>query len=235
ETKIADKAEGDEDEEMDYTTSLLCDDGDIRLNEPINTDKGFVQEEGTNAAMTNKTEVPVSCYSHSFDLAAKFLNFLDIPTTEAEIVSPLDVPVHHEVPSKQTPTLLNVPVSVIIDSSSVFSTVISQSLQSFTSPLLLSTSTPPPKTEATNPPSTLPDFASVIQFNNRVTTLEQEVTELKKDPLHTQVTDLVDEHLDAKLGATRDEFMNFLSASLTARIIKKVKDQLPQILPEMNS
>ncbi|GJY60820.1 hypothetical protein Tco_0461477 [Tanacetum coccineum] len=241
ETKIANKAEGDEDEEIDYTISLLYDDVDIMLNEPVDTDKGFVQEEGTDAAMTNvqqgnenpeipqviedahvtlstvpqKTEVPVSSSSHSFDLEAKFLNFLDIPTIEAEIVSPIDVHVHHEVPSKQTPTLLTVPVSVITDSSPVFSTVIPHSLQSFTPPPLLSTPTPPPTTEATNPPSTLPNFASVFQFNNRVTTLEKEVVELKKDPLHTQVTALVDEHLDAKLGATKDEFMNFLSASLS--------------------
>ncbi|GJW06016.1 hypothetical protein Tco_1568439 [Tanacetum coccineum] len=53
ETKITDKAEGDEDEEMDYTTSHLYDDVDIRLNEPVDTDKGFVQEEGIDAAMTN--------------------------------------------------------------------------------------------------------------------------------------------------------------------------------------
>ncbi|GJV50839.1 hypothetical protein Tco_1446580 [Tanacetum coccineum] len=53
ETKIIDKIEGDEDEEMDYTTSQLYDDVDTRLNEPAETDKGFVQEEGTNAAMTN--------------------------------------------------------------------------------------------------------------------------------------------------------------------------------------
>nr|GEV87608.1 retrovirus-related Pol polyprotein from transposon TNT 1-94 [Tanacetum cinerariifolium] len=52
-----------------------------------------------------------------------------------------------------------------------------------------------------------------------VTTLEKEVTELKKgDPLNTQVTDLVDEHLDSRLRATRDEFMSYLSASITARI-----------------
>ncbi|GKB34284.1 hypothetical protein Tco_0879226, partial [Tanacetum coccineum] len=223
ETNITDKAEGDEDEEMDYTTRLF-------------------QEEGTNAAMTNvqhgnenpeisqviedahvtlstvlqNTKVPVFSSSHSSDLAAKFLNFLDIPTTEAEIVSPMDVHVHHEVLSKQTPTLLIVPVSVITESSPVYSTVIPQSLPFFTPPPLQSTSTPPPITKATNPPSTLPDFASVFQFNNRVTALEQEVAELKKDPLHTQVTALVDEHLDAKLGATRDEFMNFLLASLTS-------------------
>ncbi|GJU53098.1 hypothetical protein Tco_1226812 [Tanacetum coccineum] len=53
ETKIADKAKGDEDEEMDYTTSLLYDDVDIRLNEPVDTDKGCIHEKGTDAAMTN--------------------------------------------------------------------------------------------------------------------------------------------------------------------------------------
>ncbi|GJU47565.1 retrovirus-related pol polyprotein from transposon TNT 1-94 [Tanacetum coccineum] len=53
ETKITDKAEGDEDEEMDYTTSQLYDDVDIRLNEPVDTVKGFIQDEGTDAAMTN--------------------------------------------------------------------------------------------------------------------------------------------------------------------------------------
>ncbi|GJU82788.1 hypothetical protein Tco_1285153 [Tanacetum coccineum] len=116
ETNITDKAEGDEDEEMDYTTNL----------------------------------------------AAKFLNILDIPTTEAEIVSPMDVHVHHEVLSKQTTTLLIVPVSVITESSPVYSTVIPQSLPFFTPPPLQSTSTPPPITKATNPPSTLPDFASVF-------------------------------------------------------------------------
>nr|GEW87763.1 hypothetical protein [Tanacetum cinerariifolium]GEW87889.1 hypothetical protein [Tanacetum cinerariifolium] len=108
EIKVADKAEGDEDEEMDYTTSQLYDDVDIRLNESVDTDKGFVQEEGTNA-------------SHN-------------------------------------------------------------------------------------------------------------IGKRKDDPLKTQVTALVDEHLDARLGGTRDEFMNFLSASITARITEQVKNRLPQIL-----
>ncbi|GJY22302.1 hypothetical protein Tco_0394868 [Tanacetum coccineum] len=107
EIKITDKAEGDEDEEMDYTTSQLYDDVDIRLNELVDTDKEFIQEE-------------------------------------------------------------------------------------------------------------------VFQFNNRVTTLEKEVAELKKDPLHTQVTALVDDHQDTRLGATRAELMNFLSASLSVRITEQV-------------
>ncbi|GKE02373.1 hypothetical protein Tco_1390356 [Tanacetum coccineum] len=138
----------------------------------------------------------------------------------------MDVHVHHEVPSQQTPTFLIVPVSVITESSPIFTTVIPQSLPSFTPPLQQSTSTPP-TTKATNPQSALPNFASVFQFNNRVTTLEKEVVELKKDPLHTQVTALVDDHLDARLGATRDEFMNHLYASITTRIIEQVMIQLP--------
>ncbi|GJU09834.1 hypothetical protein Tco_1132230 [Tanacetum coccineum] len=262
ETKIKDKAEGDEDEEMDYTTSQLYDDVDIRLNEPVNTDKGFIQKEGTDAEKLNvqqgnknpeisqviedahvtlstvakKTEVLVTSSSHSFELVAKFLNFSDIPYTDAEIVSPIDVHVHHEVPSKQTPTLFTVHVSVITESSLIYSTVISQSIPSFTPPPPQSTPTPPPTTEATNLPSALLDFASVFQFNDRVSALEKDVFELKKDdPFKTQVTAQVDEHLDARLGATRDEFMNYLSASITAQITEQVKIKLPQILPEEES
>ncbi|GJY23464.1 hypothetical protein Tco_0397122 [Tanacetum coccineum] len=55
-----------------------------------------------------------------------------------------------------------------------------------------------------------------------ISALEKEVAELKKDPLHTQVMSLVDEHLDTSLGETREEFMKFLSESFTARI----KEQL---------
>ncbi|GJS98370.1 hypothetical protein Tco_0819540 [Tanacetum coccineum] len=156
ETKITDKAKGDEDEEMDYTTSQLCDDVDIRLNKPVQADDETVQK----------------------------------------------------------------------------STIIPQSIPSFTPPPPQSTPTPPPTTEATNLPCTLPNFASVFQFDNRVIALEKEVAELKRnDPLNTQVTALLDEHLDSRLGATKDELMNYLSASITTRITKQVKNQLPQILP----
>ncbi|GJS71456.1 hypothetical protein Tco_0704297 [Tanacetum coccineum] len=160
--EIEDKAKGDEDKGMDYTTSQFDDDVDVWLNEPINTDEGFIQKEGTNAEMINiqqgntnlettlnqviedahvtlstitkKTKVLVTSSSHSSELASKFLNFLDIPHTDAEIVSPMDVHVHHEVPSNQTPILLTIPVSVITKSLPVYTTVIPQSLPSFTPP-----------------------------------------------------------------------------------------------------
>ncbi|GJZ42647.1 hypothetical protein Tco_0589902 [Tanacetum coccineum] len=158
-------------------------------NENLKTTQEQVVEDAhvTISTVPKKTEVPVTSSSRSFNLASKFLNFLDIPQTDAEIVSPLDV---HATP------------------------------------------TPPSTIETTNPLSNLPDFSSVFRFNDRITALEKEVVDLKKDPLHTQVTSLVDSHLDTRLGETRQEFMNFLSESLTARIKEQVKDQLPQILPQ---
>ncbi|GJT04793.1 hypothetical protein Tco_0839255 [Tanacetum coccineum] len=254
-----DEIESDEDKGMDDTTYQFDDDVDARLKEPTQTDKEVVQGEGADAEMidaqqgnenlettqeqvvedayvtistvTKKTEVPTTSSSCSSDLASKFLNFLDIPHTDAEIVSPLDVHVHHEVPRAQAPTLLTIPISIITESSPVLINI-PQSSQTFTPPPILTTPTPLSTIETTNPISTLLDFASVFRFNDKITTLEKEVSKIKKDPLHTQVTSLVDEHLDIRLGETREEFMNFLSESLMARIKEQVKNQLPQILPK---
>ncbi|GKA39197.1 hypothetical protein Tco_0731748 [Tanacetum coccineum] len=218
------KDDDQEEEEFVHTPTDEKDDDNLEsesddaIKKPTQTDK-------------EKTEVLVTSSSRSSDLASKFLNFLDIPYANVEIASPLDVHVHHEVPRTQVPTLLIISVYVITESSPVY-TNIPQSSQTFTPPPILTTPNPPPTIETTNPLSTLPDFASVFRFNDRITTLEKEVAELKKDPLHTQVTTLVDEHLDTRLGETREEFMKFLSESLTTRIKEQVKDQLPQILPK---
>ncbi|GJS38638.1 hypothetical protein Tco_0563681 [Tanacetum coccineum] len=250
--------EEDEEEEEDEFVKTPSNDSDdedeVKITDKAEADDETIQKEVTNAELTNiqqgnenpeisqviedahvtlstvsqKTKVPVTSSSHSFDLASKFLNFLYIPHTDAEIVSLMDVYVHHKVPSQQTPTLLTIPTSVITDSSPVYSTIIPQSLPSFNPPPQQSISTPPPTIEATNPQSAIPGFASVFQFNNRVSALEKDVSELKKDdPLKTQVTALVDEHLYAILKATRYEFMSYLSAFITTRITEKVKIQLP--------
>ncbi|GJV03284.1 hypothetical protein Tco_1336853 [Tanacetum coccineum] len=230
ELKSNDETEGDE--EMDDTTDQFDDDADARLEEPTETAADLVQDAHvTISTITKKTEVPITSSSRSSDLASKFLNFLDIPHTDAEIVSPLDVPVYHEVPRTQAPTLLSIPVSVIPESSPVV-TNFPQSSHTFTPAPILATLTPPSTIQTTNPLSNLPDFSSVFRFNDKISALEKEVVELKKDPLQTQVTSLVDEHLDTRLGETREEFMNFLSESFTARIKEQVKDQLPQILPQ---
>ncbi|GJX76578.1 hypothetical protein Tco_0323389 [Tanacetum coccineum] len=93
ETNVEDKAEIDDDKGMDYTTNQFDDDENVRLNEPVVTDKGFIQKEGIDAEMINvkqgnenpeisqviedahltlstvpqKTEVPITSSSQSSD------------------------------------------------------------------------------------------------------------------------------------------------------------------------
>ncbi|GJT80706.1 hypothetical protein Tco_1055048 [Tanacetum coccineum] len=88
-------------------------------NENLETTQEQVVEDAhvTISTVLKKTEVPITSSSRSSYLASKFLKFSDIPQTDAEIVSPLDVHVHHEVLGTQSPTLFTIPVSVIPESS----------------------------------------------------------------------------------------------------------------------
>nr|GEW24904.1 hypothetical protein [Tanacetum cinerariifolium] len=220
--------------ESDFEFDQQVDDDDEDDDNDDDKSKEITQEqvvEDAYVTITKKTEVPVTSSSRSYDLASKFLNFLAIPPADKEIVSPLDVHVHHEVPRIHTSTLIVVPVSVIPEASHVYMNI-PQSSQISTSPPLQSTPSPLPTTETTNIPSSILDFTLVFRFNDRVIALEKEVAKIKNDPLHNQVIALVDDHLDTRMGATREEFMNFLSASLTDRIIEQVRNQMPQILPE---
>ncbi|GJV37675.1 hypothetical protein Tco_1410152 [Tanacetum coccineum] len=66
---------------------------DQQGNENLETTQEQVVEDShvTISTVTKKTEVHITSSSCSSDLASKFLNFVDIPHTDAEIVSPLDV------------------------------------------------------------------------------------------------------------------------------------------------
>ncbi|GJT94617.1 hypothetical protein Tco_1090135 [Tanacetum coccineum] len=206
-----DEVKSDEDQGMDDMTNQFDDDADTQLEEPTETATGIVQGKGTNAEMTEAQQKNENLETTQEQVVDDAHVTITTVTKKTE-VSPLDVLVHHEVPRTQAPTLLTIPVSVIPESSSVF-TNISQSSHIPTPPSIQTTPIPPPAIETSNPLSNLFDFASVFHFNDIITALEKEVADLKKEPLHTQVTSLVDSHLDT-------------------RIKEQVKDQLPQILPE---
>ncbi|GJT21559.1 hypothetical protein Tco_0891496, partial [Tanacetum coccineum] len=107
---------------------------DVEMNEAQQRNKNLetTQEQVVDDAhvtitivstITKKTEVPITSSSLSSDLASKFLNFSDIPQADVEIVSSLDGHVHHEVPRSKVPTLLSVPVSVILESSPILTNI----------------------------------------------------------------------------------------------------------------
>nr|GFA40339.1 hypothetical protein [Tanacetum cinerariifolium] len=185
------KPEGDEDRGMD-SDDVQDKKVDVRMTDAQQEKENFeITEEqvveDAHVTITKKTKFPVTSSSRSSDLASKLLKFSDIPPVDAEIVYPLDVRVHHEVPRIHTSTLLAAPVSVIPEASPVY-TNIPQSSQTFTSLPLQSTPLPLPTTKTTNIPPSILDIASVFRFNDRVIALEKDVSELKNDPLHTQVT-----------------------------------------------
>nr|GEU65106.1 hypothetical protein [Tanacetum cinerariifolium] len=192
--------EEEKDEEFVKTPSNSTNDGDeTNVESKVKNKAECAEDKGLDYTTNQFIDDVVIRLNKPVNTDEVFIQKEDIPHTDAEIISLMDVHVHHEVPSNQTPILLTVPVLVIIESSPVFTTVIPQSLPSFTLPPPQSTPTPPPITEATNPLSALLNFASVFQFNNKVSTLEKEVVELKKDDLlNTQVIALVYEHLDSR-------------------------------------
>ncbi|GJX15617.1 hypothetical protein Tco_0216449 [Tanacetum coccineum] len=117
-TPTDDEEEFVKDDEEDSITKELYDD----LNG--NKQQETVYEQVMEDAHITLTTVHVPSSSISSDLASKYFNFDNIPTTYAEIVSPKDITVHHEEPSNQTPSLLAIPFSFISETSYVFTTTI---------------------------------------------------------------------------------------------------------------
>nr|GEZ23375.1 hypothetical protein [Tanacetum cinerariifolium] len=111
-----DKFEGDKDRGMDDTTNQFSDDvqdkkADVEMTDAqnekenlnITQEQVFEDAHVTITTVAKESEVPDASFSHSSDLASKFLNFLDIHPNDAKIVSPLDVHVLHETVQSEEP------------------------------------------------------------------------------------------------------------------------------------
>ncbi|GKD33308.1 hypothetical protein Tco_1248817, partial [Tanacetum coccineum] len=127
-----------------------------------------------------KTEAPLQSSSISSDYATKFLNFDNVPSSETEIISMMDIKVQREDLSIQTSPLLTVPVTVIPESSTAPTTTIPLLIPPFISLQQQSTPIPTPTTtKATTSTTTVPDSETLSAIHLRVSNLEKEVKELK--------------------------------------------------------
>ncbi|GJR09303.1 hypothetical protein Tco_0791955 [Tanacetum coccineum] len=117
------------------------------------------------------------------------------------------------------------------------------------------TLTPTPITsETTTSLPTLPDFASVFKFNERVFNLEKDVSEIKQVDQYAQalssIPAIVDRYMDNKLGDAinkailthnldckqedpdeKNAYIELVDISMRALIKEEVNTQIPQILP----
>ncbi|GKA30538.1 hypothetical protein Tco_0716843 [Tanacetum coccineum] len=195
---------------------------------------------------TQKTEGPMQSYSVSSDFTEKLLNFENVSPADNEITSLMDTIVRHEEPSGQTSTLFTVPITTIPPTPHFFNPLPQQT-----------TPTPTPtNSEATTSFPALPDFSSVFKFNDRVTKLETDLSEMKQVDQYAQaissIPAIVDRYINNKLGETSHKVIQshnaecreeaqaekheyiYLVYSLVRTIIREeVKTQLPQIRPKV--
>ncbi|GJS92140.1 hypothetical protein Tco_0774776 [Tanacetum coccineum] len=177
----------------------------------VSQESGFEQEEEdahvtlTTVHDTQKIDGPMQSSSVSSDFTEKLLKFENVSPAHNEIASLMNTTVRHEEPSGQTSSLYTVLVTVIPEIMSAFNTTIPPPPPSF-NPLLQQATPTPTQTasEVTTSFPTLPDFASVFRFNDRVTNLERDLLEMKQVDQYAQaissIPAIVDRYIDNKLG-----------------------------------
>ncbi|GJR75272.1 hypothetical protein Tco_0087637 [Tanacetum coccineum] len=154
--------------------------------------------------------------SVSSDFTEKLLNFENVSPADNEIASLMDTTVRHEEPSGHTSTLFTVPITVIL-------TTIPPPAHFFNPLPQQATPTPTLTTsEATTIFPALLDFASVFKFNDRVTKLETDLSEMKQ----------VDQYAQAISSIPAIEYIDLVDTSVRTIIKEEIKTQLPQILPK---
>nr|GEW72695.1 hypothetical protein [Tanacetum cinerariifolium]GEW80738.1 hypothetical protein [Tanacetum cinerariifolium] len=176
------------------------------------------EEEDAHVTLTDvhdaqKTEGPTQSSSISSDFTKKLLNFENVSPADNEIASLMDTTVHHEEPSSHTSSFYTVPVIVIPEITYAFTTTIPPPPLSFNPLLQLTTlTTTPIASEVTTAFLALPDFASIFKFNDRVTNLERDLSEIKQVDREEalansrEYTDLIDKKSMYKAAASLFEF-----------------------------
>ncbi|GJS89739.1 hypothetical protein Tco_0772375 [Tanacetum coccineum] len=152
----------------------------------------------------------------------KDVNIDNTPSADHEIVSMMNVMVSHEEPSTQTPSLLTVHVTVILENSTTAATTVPPTILPFTPIPQLSTPTPTPTKETTSPPVLL-KFSSLFGFDRRVSALEKDLSQFKQS--YTV-------EFEKEAQAEKDRYIT--KKSIKDIIKDEIKRQLPHILPKEN-
>ncbi|GKD99953.1 hypothetical protein Tco_1387937 [Tanacetum coccineum] len=214
----------------------------------ISQESGFEQvEEDAHVKLTpvldtQKADEPVQSSYVSSNFTRKLLNLENPSPADNEIASLLDTTARH--------------ATIVPEITSSFTTAIPPP-PSFFNPLIQqATPTPKPTTfEATTSFPSLLDFSYVFRFNERVTNLEKDLSEIKQVDQYAQalssIPGIVDRYIDNKLGEVinkairahnldcrqeaqddKNAYIELVDISMRAIIKEEVNTQLPQILPQ---
>ncbi|GJX50264.1 hypothetical protein Tco_0277109 [Tanacetum coccineum] len=214
----------------------------------VSQQSGFEQvEEDAHVTITpvhdtHKAYELVQSSSVSFDFTSKLLNLENPSPADNEIASLMETSDRHAM--------------AIPKNTSGFTTTIPSPPSFFNLLQQEATPTPTPTTsETTTSLLTLPDFASVFKFNERVFHLEKYVSEIKQVDQYAQalssIPAIFDRYMDNKLGEAinkailahnldcrqeaqdeKNAYIELVDTSMRALIKEEVNTQLPQILPQ---
>ncbi|GJY30660.1 reverse transcriptase domain-containing protein, partial [Tanacetum coccineum] len=159
-----------------------------------------------------------------------FLIMENVPPAVHKVASMMNVESRHEESSTQAPSLFNVPVTAIPETVIIHATTVPPTISMITPLPQLTTPSPAPTTiPTTTLIPILPDFSSLFGFDQRVSTLETELSQLKQADLSAQLLEsvksqlptMVDNLLNTRIGyATR-----IALESYTKDLNKKVQEE----------
>ncbi|GKC90876.1 hypothetical protein Tco_1151525 [Tanacetum coccineum] len=254
--KLTDEDDNDEEKmdekEDDEVTKELYNDVNVNFGNE-DADMTYVDQGGED--LHNKTEGTMQSSSVSSNFTSKLLNLKNVSPTNNVIASLMDTNVHHEETSNQASSHI-IPITAIPEVTSTFTTTIPPPPPFFNP--LLQQATPtltPTAPKATNLFLALPDFSSVFKFNDIVTNLEKDMSEMKRVNQYAQdlssIPAIIDRYIDNKLGeaikkaiqshtaecreealADKREYIDLINTLVRTIIRKEVKTQLPLILPK---
>ncbi|GKB70079.1 hypothetical protein Tco_0931491 [Tanacetum coccineum] len=212
EEKIDDEEKLDEEEEYEVTKELYK---DVNVN-LSNEDAEMTEADQAGADQQNKTDGTMQISSVSSDFTSKLLNLENPSPADNEIASLMETLTRH--------------ATTVPKITSGFATTIPLPPQFFNPLPHQATPTPTPTTfEATTSFPSLLDFSSVFKFNDRVTNLEKDLSEIKQVDQYAQALSSIptQEAQDEK-----NDQIGLVDTSMRTIIREEVTTQLPQILPQ---
>ncbi|GKA26265.1 hypothetical protein Tco_0712374 [Tanacetum coccineum] len=143
-----------------------------------------VEDAHVTLTTSQKTDDSKQSSYVSSEFASKFLILENLPLAVDEVASMMHVKNRQEESSTQAPSLFTVPVTAIPETATAHATTVSPTILMITPPPQLTTPFPAPTTvpTITSIPALL-NFSSLLSFDQRVSTLETELSQLKQADL----------------------------------------------------
>nr|GEX50277.1 hypothetical protein [Tanacetum cinerariifolium] len=182
---------------------------------------------------THTTDELVQSSFVSSDFTTKLLNLKNPSLADNEIASLMDTTIRHEEPGSQTLSLCTIPITAVLEITSVFTTT-SHLLPPFFNPLpQQATPTPTPTNfEATISFTSLLDFSYYAQALSSIPAIVDHYIDNK---LREAIQKAILTHnLDCRQEAQAEkrDYIELVDTSMRAILKEEVNTQLPQILPQ---